>query len=119
MSTDRAMLFRVLSARLLMLAAIGLVFCESPVVAQFAGGGQGGIAIDAGGVVTPAFAKETTARLNQKRQEALAAEHLTSDVNVSSSLRKVSLVRLEKMSREFAEQDKHVPAEMQFLAGLQ
>jgi hypothetical protein len=118
-STDRAMLFRVLSARLLMLAAIGLVFCESPVVAQFAGGGQGGIAIDAGGVVTPAFAKETTARLNQKRQEALAAEHLTSDVNVSSSLRKVSLVRLEKMSREFAEQDKHVPAEMQFLAGLQ
>ena len=119
MSTDRAMLFRVLSARLLMLAAIGLVFCESPVVAQFAGGGQGGIAIDAGGVVTPAFAKETTARLNQKRQEALAAEHLTSDVNVSSSLRKVSLVRLEKMSREFAEQDKHVPAEMQFLAGIQ
>lgn len=128
MSTDRAMLFRVLNARLLMFAAIGLFFCESPVRAQFAGGGQGGgnqgnnlggIAIDAAGVVTPAFVKETTARLNQKRQEALAAEHLSADITASSPLRKVSLVRLEKMSREFAEQNKHVPVEMQFLAGLQ
>lgn len=106
-----------------------LLLCESACLAQFAGGGQGqggnqgnnlgGIAIDAAGVVTPAFVKETTARLNQKRQEALAAENLPGDVNVSSPLRKVSLVRLEKASREFAEQNQHVPVEMQFLAGLQ
>lgn len=111
-------------SRLAIVIGLGLTVGESAVFAQFAGGGQGGgnlggIAIDASGVVTPAFAKETTARLNQRRQEALAAEHLSADVNVSSPLRKVSLVRLEKMSREFAEQNKHVPIEMQFLAGLQ
>lgn len=114
-----------LSVRLAILLALGLTVGESAAFAQFAGGGQGGgnnlggIAIDAAGVVSPAFAKETTARLNQRRQEALAAEHLSADVNTVSPLRKVSLVRLEKMSREFAEQNKHVPIEMQFLAGLQ
>ena len=111
------------------MAFAAVVLCESTGFAQFAGGGQGqggnqgnnlgGIAIDAAGVVTPAFAKETTAKLNQKRQEALAAEYLPGDVNVSSPLRKVSLVRLERASLEFAEQNKHVPVEMQFLAGLQ
>lgn len=83
------------------------------------GGGLGGIAIDASGVVQPVFAKENSARLNQKRQEAIAAEHLSSDVNASSPLRKVSLVRLEQASREFAENQKHVPLEFQYLAGLQ
>lgn len=121
------------SSKFVLLIACVLILGGSPVHAQFAGGGQGGgqgggnqgnnnlggIAIDAAGVVTPAFVKEATSRLNQKRQEALAAEHLSKDVNVSSSLRKVSLVRLETMSREFAEQKKHVPVEMQFLAGLQ
>ena len=105
----------------------GIFVGASPALAQFAGGGLGGnqgnnlggIAIDAAGVVAPAFAKETTARLNQKRQEALAAEHLSKDVNVVSPLRKVSLVRLEKASREYADQQMHVPIEMQFLAGLQ
>ena len=117
------------SVQLLTMAFAAVVLCESTGFAQFAGGGQGqggnqgnnlgGIAIDAAGVVTPAFAKETTAKLNQKRQEALAAEYLPGDVNVSSPLRKVSLVRLERASLEFAEQNKHVPVEMQFLAGLQ
>ena len=114
-------------SRLLLVVVCGFAVGGSPAAAQFAGGGQGGgnqgnlggIAIDAAGVVTPAFAKETTARLSQRRQEALAAEHLSEDVNVSSPLRKVSLVRLEKLSREFADQKKHVPPEMQFLAGLQ
>lgn len=112
------------------LAAVSAVLAcvESISLAQFAGGGQGGnnqgnnlggIAIDAAGVVTPTFMKETTARLNQKRQEALAAEYLPSNVNVSSSLRMVSLVRLEKASRQYAEGRQHVPVEMQFLAGLQ
>jgi hypothetical protein len=130
-TTDSLLPIRGMFVRLLMVAGL-LVSCESSVIAQF-GGGQGGgnqgggnqgnnaggIAIDATGVVTPAFAKETTVRLNQKRQEALAAEHLSSDVNTASPLRKVSLVRLEKASREFTEQKKHVPVEMQFLAGLQ
>ena len=117
------------SSKCLLLIACVLILGGSPAHAQFAGGGGqgggnqgnnlGGIAIDAFGVVTPAFVKEATSRLNQKRQEALAAEHLSEDVNVSSPLRKVSLVRLETMSREFAEQKKHVPVEMQFLAGLQ
>lgn len=105
-----------------------LVASESAGLAQFAGGGQGGnnqgnnlggIAIDAAGVVTPAFARETTVRLNQKRQEALAARSLPEDVNVSSPLRKISLVRLEEVSRQYAGARKHVPVEMQFLAGLQ
>mgnify|MGYP003664093848 FL=1 len=117
-----------LSWKCILLIASIVIPGGSPAHAQFAGGGQGGgnqgnnlggIAIDAVGVVTPAFVKETTSRLNRKRQEALAAEHLPEDVNVSSPLRKVSLVRLEKMSREFAEQKRHVPVEMQFLAGLQ
>lgn len=112
----------------LAVVAVLLACGESISLAQFAGGGQGGnnqgnnlggIAIDASGVVTPAFVKETTARLNQKRQESLAAEFLPSNVNVSSSLRKVSLVRLEKASRQYAEKKQHVPVEMQFLAGLQ
>lgn len=121
------------SLKFVLLIAGVLILGGSPVHAQFAGGVQGGgqgggnqgnnnlggIAIDAAGVVTPAFVKEATSRLNQKRQEALAAEHLSKDVNVASSLRMVSLVRLETMSREFAEQKKHVPVEMQFLAGLQ
>ena len=121
------------SVTCLLAAAVAVIFCEANCVAQFAGGqggggqgggGQGGgnlggIAIDAAGVVTPAFAKETKVRLNQKRQEALAAENIPGDVNVSSPLRKVSLVRLEQLSREFADQKKHVPVEMQFLAGLQ
>jgi hypothetical protein len=118
----------LVSVKLMIAVLAALVLCESAGLAQFAGGGQGngnqgnnlgGIAIDAAGVVTPAFAKETTARLNQKRQQALAAEHLPGDVNVLSPLRKVSLVRLEKASREFADQNRHVPVEMQFLAGLQ
>ncbi len=125
--TDSVLTSGRLSVRLAIVLALGLTVGDSAAFAQFAGGGQGGgnqgnlggIAIDAAGVVSPAFAKETTARLNQRRQEALAAEHLSADVNVSSPLRKVSLVRLEKMSREFADQNKHVPIEMQFLAGLQ
>lgn len=119
-----------LLVRMTAVIVIILVLFESDCLAQFAGGGQGqgggnqgnnlgGIAIDSAGVVTPAFAKETTARLNQKRQEALAAKHLPGDVNVSSPMRMVSLVRMEKASRQFAEQNRHVPVEMQFLAGIQ
>jgi len=126
--TDSVVFNCGLTVRILIVTILGLTVGESAALAQFAGGGQGGgnqgnnlggIAIDAAGVVSPAFAKETTARLNQRRQEALAAEHLSSDVNTVSLMRKVSLVRLEQASREFAGQNKHVPIEMQFLAGLQ
>ena len=121
--TDSVVFNCGLTVRMLIVIVLGLTVGESAALAQFAGGGQGnnpgGIAIDAAGVVSPAFAKETTARLNQRRQEAQAAEHLPSDVNTVSRLRKVSLVRLEKASREFARQKRHVPIEMQFLAGLQ
>ncbi len=83
------------------------------------GGGVGGISIDAKGVVTPAFQKEKSNRLVQKRLAEFASENLSSDLNAPSELRKVSLVRLEKASRKYADEKKHVTAEMQFLAGLQ
>lgn len=83
------------------------------------GGGVGGIAIDAKGVVTAAFQKETTNRLVQKRLAEFASKNWSEDLNAPSELRKVSLTRLEKACRKYADEKKHVTAEMQFLAGLQ
>jgi hypothetical protein len=84
-----------------------------------AGGGAAGIVVDAQGVVRQVFLKDTTGRLDRKRREELAAKSLPRDVNVYSSLRKVSLSRLEAACEAYAQDQKHVPTDMQFLAGLQ
>lgn len=83
------------------------------------GGGVSGIMVDAKGVVHPVFLKDTNGRLDKKRRSELAAKSLPRDVNVFSPLRKVSLSRLEAACEPFANENKHVPTDMQFLAGLQ
>jgi hypothetical protein len=83
------------------------------------GGGVSGIVVDAEGVVRPVFLKDTNGRLDRKRRSELAAKSLPRDVNVFSPLRKVSLSRLEAACEPFANGNKHVPTDMQFLAGLQ
>ena len=83
-----------------------------------AGGVAGGIEIDAQGVVTPAFSKAKAGQLNEAQLESFAKQHLNQDVNVSSELRKVSLVRLESAIEDCLKAKKPVPPEMQFLAGL-
>lgn len=83
------------------------------------GGNQGGIAIDPEGVVSAAYQKESSDKLSLKRLEAVARNSLSKDVNQHATLRKVSLVRLERACQKFAEQKKHVTDEIDFLAGIQ
>jgi hypothetical protein len=83
------------------------------------GGGAAGIAIDAQGVVTPAFSKTKSGQLNQAMLSAFAKKHVSADVNVSSPLRKVSLPRLEAAIEDCLKTNKPVAPEMQFLAGLE
>ncbi len=82
-------------------------------------GQQGGIAIDPAGVVSAAYQKETTDKLSLKRLEAVARKSLSKDINQHATLRKVSLVRLERTCQKFAEQKQHVTDEIDFLAGIQ
>lgn len=79
----------------------------------------GGIMIDANGVVSPVFSKYRSSKLRQMQVAARAKKFLAADVNTPSKLRKVSLVKLEQACREYARTQKHVPAEIQYLAGLQ
>ena len=79
----------------------------------------GGIRIDAQGVVSPAFAAETTGRLDRKRLKAAADQSLPGALNRPSPLRKISLVRLEKACRKYAGKADHIPNELKYLAGLQ
>lgn len=86
------------------------------------GGGQqgaGGILVDAQGVVKPVFLRDPHARLDARRRGELASRDLAQELVRSSPIRKVSLVKLEAACADFAREKKPVPAEMQFLAGLQ
>jgi hypothetical protein len=83
------------------------------------GGNQGGIAIDADGLLSAKLTPEATDKLSLKRLEAAAKQNLSKDLNRWAPLRKVSLPRLEKFCRKFADDNKHVPHEPHFLAGLQ
>lgn len=79
----------------------------------------GGIMIDAQGVVTPVFSKSRSAALERKRKAALAGKYLPRDLNRFSKMRMISLVGLEKACEQYARTKKHVPLEIQYLAGLQ
>src|SRR5712691_3625184 len=86
------------------------------------GGGiqaAGGITIDGDGVLSSPKAKVISPDVAKKRMQALAKEFLPEDVNRVSPLRKVSLVRLERACAELVEKKEAVPAEVQYLAGLQ
>ncbi|MFQ5731226.1 MAG: DUF1598 domain-containing protein [Planctomycetaceae bacterium] len=82
-------------------------------------GAAGGIMIDAKGIVSPVFSKLRSDKLQRLRVEARARKSLAADLNASSKLRKVSLVQLEKACEEYAKTKKHVPLDIQYLAGLQ
>lgn len=86
------------------------------------GGGfqaAGGITIDGDGVLSAPKAKTISADVAKKRMQELAKQYLPEDLSRSSSLRKVSLVRLERTIAELLEADKPIPESMQYLAGLQ
>ncbi|MCA9018185.1 MAG: DUF1598 domain-containing protein, partial [Planctomycetaceae bacterium] len=79
----------------------------------------GGITIDADGVIAAPFrVTQNSSQLNQRRLQALAAESLPGDVNRKSEFRKISLVQLEKVCKEFQEKNEPLPPEVLYLAGL-
>lgn len=82
-------------------------------------GAAAGVVVDAEGVVRPVFVKDRTGQLDRKRREELAAKWLPGDLNVYSPMRKVSLKRIEELCEEYVKGNKHVPTEVQYLAGLQ
>lgn len=79
----------------------------------------GGITIDGDGVLSSPKAKTVSADVAKKRMQELAKQYLPEDISRNSSLRKVSLVRLERAIAELLESDKPIPESMQYLAGLQ
>lgn len=80
-------------------------------------GAAAGVTVDADGLVKTIIVPGNK-RLNKQRLAAIQKE-LTEDLTKFSPLRKVSLVRLEQACAEFAETQKHVTPDMQYLAGLQ
>lgn len=86
---------------------------------QGQGNNAGGIAIDADGVLTLAIGKEATDKLALKRLEAAAKSSLNGSLAKFSSLRKVSLVRLERAVEKLVDAKQPLSADMQFMAGLQ
>ena len=75
--------------------------------------------IDGDGVLTAPKAKVIAPDVAKKRMQELAKKYLSEDVQRSSSLRKVSLKRLEKVCADIVEQKSAIPADVQYLAGLQ
>lgn len=111
-------------------AVLGSLACQSTSAQVGPGGGgqgggqggfqaAGGITIDGEGVLSAAKAKSVSPDVAKKRMQELAKERLPADILKSSSLRKVSLVRLERALSEFLEKQQPLPAEMQHLAGIQ
>ncbi|WP_166823304.1 DUF1598 domain-containing protein [Thalassoroseus pseudoceratinae] len=87
-------------------------------VAGGVGGNAGGIDIDAQGVVSPKFGQKQSLKLTQAKMQALAEKTLNADVNQTSELRKISLVRMEQTIEKHLTDGTPIPVEMQFLAGL-
>lgn len=81
-----------------------------------AGGGVGGVAIDADGLVANAEERDIVA-LRDVRREAMSG--LAGDVTKKSTLRKISLRRLDALLARHASENKALPSETLYLAGLQ
>src|SRR5262245_59076996 len=80
-----------------------------------AGGGVGGVAIDADGVVASAAERDVVA-LRDARRDAMSG--LAGDVTKKSPLRKISLRRLDALLARYCSENKPLPAEILYLAGL-
>ncbi len=77
----------------------------------------GGIEIDAQGVLTQRAMVDNAGLLN--RQRVLAAQTtLNKDLQTPSKLRKISLTRLEAEVKKRIDSNQPIPADMQFLAGM-
>ncbi len=85
----------------------------------FGAGNAGGILIDAEGLVKTVFKKGKSSRLEQKKRLAFAQKNLNNDLNIASKLRKISLVRLEKVIRDHLEKNEPFSDEIKLMAGLQ
>lgn len=92
----------------------------SPLLAQNNNGGDAaGIIIDPEGVVHPVIERGRSEKLDKRRMSEAAENSLPSELNTSSDLRKVSLVKLEAACAPFADESETIPKEMFYLAGLQ
>lgn len=78
----------------------------------------GGVYVDPEGVVRAVYARDDGA-LDKKRRLAQAEKELPAGLNSFSPCRKLSLSRLEKACRKYADKMENVPAELQYLGGLQ
>lgn len=98
----------ILSA--IVMAAITLI--AQPLWAQ-----TGGIEIDADGVLTSRTAIDPTGRLTMQRLKA-ARGIVDQDLQKPSTLRKVSLRKLEQEFKALSAAGKEIPQDMQYLAGM-
>ncbi len=82
------------------------------------GNNQGGIRIDASGIVSMiAPAKESAAAI-KKRQQSYLKEKLPEALAVPSELRRVSLLQLDQALTEASQAGRELPLEQAYLAGL-
>ncbi len=107
--------------RLALMAFASFVVCIGtalPVHAQFFGqvGAVGGVKVDAKGTIELAKREDLGAELARLRQQV---EQPTGDMQQASELRVVSLKRLQKAMEAAAQSGDALPAEMQYMAGLQ
>lgn len=90
------------------------------------GGGAGsgnaqnnsGIKIDSSGVMSLIAPNDVTSGLDKRRREAIAKKNLSKDLRRRSKLRFVSLVKLEREIERIIEDQKPIPDDLFFLAGL-
>jgi hypothetical protein len=114
---------RTISRVLPLVLCFALALVSSAPAQIIPGGGTGGfnvggISIDADGVVKPAFKKSDAESLNRRRKKAKPNPDLPAAINEPSSLRKVSLVKLEAACEKLVSAGKPIPPEMFYLAGL-
>lgn len=106
--------------RLLALVGLLVIVPASTASAQFGlgirNGVVGGVKVDAGGVVRDASIEEQGEELRQLRA---AIKSPTGQLADKASLRMISLKKLQQTIQQAAQQDKPLPEEVLFLAGLQ
>lgn len=100
-----------------MVAAMTLAAITVPTSVQAQTTTQGGIIVDANGVLMNRTVADPTGQLNRQRaQEAVAS--LNKDIAAKSELRKVSLRRLQAEINRLRESGEKIPADLKNLAGL-
>jgi len=107
------------SSLALVVLAVALIPLARGEAQDNGGNNQGGVQIDPQGLLKAVTGTSTNSPLVRKRNLAFVKNELSSDVASSTSLRKVSLVRLETALRESVKTGKPVPTELKYLAGLQ